>query len=306
MSYAIVVPTYNPGAEWSAWVGAVARQSVKPAVVIVIDSSSTDGQIGSCEPSDWRIVKINTLEFDHGATRNKGFEMAARHDVDFIVSLTQDAILADPHAIERLLEPFADARVAAVCGRQLPRHDANARARFARLFNYPGGSRVNTMADIPERGIKTAFMSNSFAAYRLSAYLGEGGFERPIIFGEDMQLAARLILTGWHTVYCAEAKAIHSHNNGLKADFQRYFDMGVFHRQMPALFEHFGTATGEGFTFFVEEIKYVWHNNIFELPLVFLEVLTKFTAHHCGLNYAKIPNGVRRRLSLNKRYWMYG
>ncbi len=149
MSYAIVVPTYNPGAEWSAWVGAVARQSVKPAVVIVIDSSSTDGQIGSCEPSDWRIVKINTLEFDHGATRNKGFEMAARHDVDFIVSLTQDAILADPHAIERLLEPFADARVAAVCGRQLPRHDANARARF---YNIIIGNNIGRAAACSSRG----------------------------------------------------------------------------------------------------------------------------------------------------------
>ena len=306
MSYAIVVPTYNPGSEWGAWVEAVVRQTVKPEAVIVIDSSSTDGQIGSCEPSAWQIVKIKSVEFDHGGTRNMGFEMAAQHQVDYVVSLTQDSILSDNHSIERLLEPFADAQVAAVCGRQLPRADANARARFARLFNYPEVSRVNAMADIRGRGIKTAFMSNSFAAYRLGAYMSEGGFESPIIFGEDMQLAARLILKGWRTVYCSEAETVHSHNNSLKDDFQRYFDMGVFHRQMPALFECFGTATGEGFSFLAGEIKYVWRNNIFELPMVFLEIFTKFTAHQCGLNYAKIPNGLRRRLSLNKKYWMHG
>jgi len=303
MKYAIVVPTYNPGAAWSDWVEAVVGQSVQPEVVIVIDSSSTDGQIGSCEPSAWHIVKIKSAEFDHGGTRNKGFEMAAQHQVDYVVSLTQDSILADQHAIERLLEPFADAQVAAVCGRQLPRADANVRSKFARLFNYLPVSFINLKENIPERGIKTAFMSNSFAAYRLFAFVEVGRFPEKIIFGEDMYLAAKFILAGWKTYYNGEASSVHSHNYSLFEDFRRYFDIGVFHRVTPFLREQFGTASGEGLKFSIKELGYVAKNRFWAIPMVFLEVFTKFVGYKAGYNYKSIPKSIRVKLSLNRKYW---
>lgn len=72
MSYAIVVPTYNPGPLWSNWVSRVCGQLIKPDAVIVIDSSSTDGVIGQIEPQDWIIKTIAKADFNHGGTRNMG------------------------------------------------------------------------------------------------------------------------------------------------------------------------------------------------------------------------------------------
>lgn len=279
---------------------------MQPAVVIVMDSSSTDGYVGSCEPGSWMVQVLEQHHFDHGGTRNKAFALAATYGVEYVVCLTQDAILADVLAVEKLLEPFADAQVAAVCGRQLPKYDANVRARFARLFNYPQASWENSEDHIPARGIKAAFMSNSFAAYRLSAFLAVDGFPERIIFGEDMYLAARLILSGWKTAYQGDASAVHSHNNTLRDDFRRYFDIGVFHRQTPTLLQNFGKASGEGFHYSIQEIKYVWRNNFLQLPMVFLEIFTKFTAYKLGYHFKLLPVSLIKRMSLNRNYWAHG
>ncbi len=303
MKYAIVVPTYNPGKEWLLWVEAVKQQSLQPDAVIIIDSSSKDGFVGSFEPAHWHIIVINAIDFDHGGTRNKGFEFAQQFNVDFVVTLTQDSILDSPQSIEKLLTPFSEPQVAAVCGRQLPRKDANVRSRFARLFNYRSVSFENSKADISIRGIKTAFMSNSFAAYRLKAFNEIGKFPEKIIFGEDMYISAKLILADWKTFFCSEACSIHSHNYSLLEDFKRYFDIGVFHQQTPFLYENFGGASSEGFKFLMEELKYVAANNILSLPMVFFEIFVKFIGHKAGLNFRMFPNALRRRMSLNKKFW---
>ncbi|BBI49658.1 hypothetical protein HORIV_20790 [Vreelandella olivaria] len=63
-------------------------------------------------------------------------------------------------------------------GRQLPHPDASPIAAHARYFNYPDESRVVATADIPRLGIKTAFLSNSFAAYRREALSARAGFPK--------------------------------------------------------------------------------------------------------------------------------
>src|SRR5690606_19238861 len=108
-------------------------------------------------------VTIPSSQFNHGGTRQM---MVSRNpDYDIYVFLTQDAYLEDADAIENLVAPFHDEKVGAVCGRQLPHKDASPLAEHARLFNYPATSMLKSFEDVPQMGIKTAFMSNSFAAY---------------------------------------------------------------------------------------------------------------------------------------------
>ena len=78
-------------------------------------------------------------------------------------------------------------------------------------------------------GIKAAFLSNSFAAYRRSALESVGGFPSDTIFGEDTFAAAKMLLNGWKIAYSAEATVYHSHNLTFIEEFRRYFDIGVFH-----------------------------------------------------------------------------
>jgi rhamnosyltransferase len=78
---------------------------------------------------------------------------------DVVVYMTQDALLADPHALSRLVSVFPDPDVACAYGRQLPHADASPVAAHARLFNYPDVSRSVSLADKSYLGLKACFMS---------------------------------------------------------------------------------------------------------------------------------------------------
>ena len=222
MRLLLVIPTYNAGNQWQDWIAAYQSQSLKADKVIVIDSSSSDDTVKLAEEAEFSVYSIPQSIFNHGRTRNQAVEFG-KGFTDVVIFMTQDAILASSDSLANLLAPFVDPEVAAVCGRQLPHHDATPLAAHARYFNYPSESRVRTMADISVLGIKTAFMSNSFAAYRLSVFEELGGFPDNTILAEDMYLTAKMILLGYKVVYCAEATVFHSHNYTLKQEFQRYF-----------------------------------------------------------------------------------
>ena len=101
------------------------------------------------------------------------------------------------------------------------------------------------MADSRELGIKTTFLSASFAAYRVQDLLKIGGFQK-INICEDMYVAGRLLLAGKRIAYVAEATARHSHEPKLKDMWCRYREMGRFQKENPWIGESFGRAGGEG------------------------------------------------------------
>src|SRR5690606_14292364 len=94
---------------------------------------------------------------------------------DIYVFLTQDAILQHPNAIDTLLAAFENPQVALAYGRQLPHKDANPIAAHARAFNYGPTPHVVGREDSARMGIKTVFVSNSFAAYRAAVFNVLGG-----------------------------------------------------------------------------------------------------------------------------------
>ena len=119
--------------------------------------------------------------------------------------------------------------VGCASGRQLPHSDASLLASHARHFNYPNVSSIRDEKSISTLGLKAAFCSNSFAAYRVSALYECGGFPLNVILGEDMYVAAKMLLRGYKTAYVANATVYHSHNYSPIEEFKRYFDTGVYH-----------------------------------------------------------------------------
>ncbi len=186
---------------------------------------------------------ISRSSFNHGRTRQLAADLCP--EADIIIYMTQDAILASPDSVKNILTGFNDEKVGAVCGRQLPYPDASPIAAHARLFNYPAVSSVKSKDDIKRIGIKAAFLSNSFAAYRRTALMDVGGFPSNIIFGEDTYVAARMLLAGWKVAYAAEATCYHSHNYRIVEEFRRYFDIGIFHSQEKWFISLLGKAEGE-------------------------------------------------------------
>nr|WP_314116736.1 glycosyltransferase [uncultured Aggregatibacter sp.] len=302
MKFLLCIPTYNSGTLWCDWIEAYQSQLLKADKVIVIDSSSSDNTAKLADESGFLVHSIPKSEFNHGGTRNQAVEFATSF-ADVVVFMTQDAILASPDSLANLLAPFVDPEVAAVCGRQLPHYNATPLAAHARYFNYPSESKVKSQADISMLGIKTAFMSNSFAAYRLSVFEELGGFPDNTILAEDMYLTAKMILSGYKVAYCAEATVFHSHNYTLKQEFQRYFDTGVFQRDQAWLQQIFGKAVAEGKKFMLSELKFLSKNAPHLLPKALLSTFAKWVGFKLGYHYQKLPYAWCRWLSMHKGYW---
>ncbi|MEC9787207.1 glycosyltransferase, partial [Escherichia coli] len=224
----LIIPTYNGGEVWKKSANNIALYSkIQPHDVYVIDSESEDDTVQVAKAHGFNVKIIEGASFNHGGTRNQAItDNGVVYDVAILI--TQDAIPLDGF-VNKILSAFEDPLVACAYGRQLPHENANSIAQHARFFNYPAKSVVNTKENIPEYGIKTAFTSNSFCAYRVSIFNLLGGFPDNTILSEDMYYAAKAINAGYKVAYVSEAQVMHSHNYSPIEEFKRYFDIGVFH-----------------------------------------------------------------------------
>lgn len=297
---ACVIPTYNGLSEIGRLLDSLERQEAQ-FDILAVDSSSTDGTYELLRSRLKNVSVIPGSDFNHGGTRQKMVHENPQYDI--YVFLTQDAMLEDEFAIERILVPFNNSEVGAVCGRQLPHYDATPIAAHARIFNYPDITRVKSIDDVPELGLKTAFISNSFSAYRRTTLMHVGGFPVHVIFAEDMFVAGKMILAGFKVVFAGEARCRHSHNYSISQEFKRYFDMGVFHARESWVRQCFGGAGGEGLRFVLSELKFLGFKRLFIWPEAILRNIAKFAGYNIGQYEKCLPISIKRNFSMYKRYW---
>lgn len=299
---AVIIPTFNGGEVWLRCLNALRQQVFQPDCVVIVDSGSTDDTDKAAEKMGYDLVRIAKQAFDHGGTRQMAAERLAGFDV--LVYLTQDAVLATPNALAQLVAPFADPKVGTAYGRQLPRQGAGAIEAHARLFNYPPQSSARTLVDKAHIGIKAAFTSNSFAAYRTTALSAVGGFPAKLILGEDMVVAARMLQAGWKVAYVAEAQVWHSHGYSVAQEFKRYFDIGVMHQDQAWILQEFGKPEGEGRRFVRSELNYLKEYAPWALPSAFIRTLAKYLGYKLGRHSSSLPLLIKRKLSMHRGYWV--
>lgn len=297
---ACVVPTYNGRQDLARLLASLKRQSASFDLLIV-DSSSTDGTYELAKTECRNVLRIPSREFNHGGTRQLMVDQYPDYDV--YIYLTQDAYLEDECALQNMLEHFNNPEVGAVCGRQLPHHDANILSQHARLFNYPSDTQIKTIADAPRLGIKTAFMSNSFSGYRRQALTAVGGFPSHVILSEDMYVAAKMLMAGWNIVYSGSAACRHSHNYSIYEEFRRYFDVGVFQGREAWIGQRFGGAGGEGLRFVKSELGFVGYKRFYLYPLLILRTVAKLLGYKLGQKERYLPLQLKRKLSMYRGYW---
>ncbi|WP_081410940.1 glycosyltransferase [Desulfotruncus alcoholivorax] len=300
INFSLVVPTLNAGRDFELFLKSIKKQSVTPGQVIVIDSESDDNTANIAGKYGCNVLSIKRRDFNHGSTRQFGAEFA---NTDVVVFLTQDAILANENSLGNIIKCFSDPAIGAAYGRQLPYKNALPIGAHARLFNYPPESRIKSLEDAQELGIKTAFISNSFAAYRKTVLKEVGGFPGNVILSEDTYVAAKMLLAGWKIYYCAEAQVYHSHDYSIWQEFKRYFDIGVFHGREQWIREAFGQAEGEGLKYIVSELKYLWANGKNFIPKACLQNLCKILGYKLGFKEEFFPLWLKKRLSMNRQHW---
>ncbi len=300
MTISVIIPTYNAEKYLPALLEKLKQQTLS-FELIIIDSSSVDDTVNIANTYTDTIIIIPTEEFDHGGTRTK---VAMRAKGDIVVFLTQDALPYDDTAIERLVESFHDTDVAASYGRQLPYASTSLFGKHLRDFNYRAVSYKRSMDDAKAYGIKTAFLSDSFAAYRKSVLEELGWFKDGLILGEDTYVGAKVIMAGHSIYYNAEAQVYHSHSYTLLQEFRRYFDIGVFHKNESWILDTFGKAEGEGMKYVKSELKFLIDNNAYlKIPEFFIRNGLKFIGYKLGQRYNSLPIELSKKLSMHKRWW---
>lgn len=300
---ALIILTHNAMSTIEQQISALQQQSLQPGMILFVDTASTDGTQEVIKKYGFNCYGLKKTEFDHGATRQFAIGLV---DAEIYIFMTQDAIPADDDAIKNLVAIFAtDAKVGCAYGRQLPFQNAAPLEAHARLFNYKAESSIFSYEDRKKYGIKTCFNSDSFAAYRKSVLAEVGGFPKKIIFGEDMYVAAKMLMQGWKVAYRAEAKVYHSHNYNFPQEFMRYFDIGVFHQDNLWILENFGTAHGEGLKYARSVISYcIAARAYLSLFKALGNLGAKFFGYKLGRNYKLLMPMLRKKFSKSPAaYW---
>lgn len=302
IKFLVIIPVYNPDDKFKHLLQMLQKQSLADCRVLLIDSGIHHEYMTFIKNNSRFIIKkISGNEFNHGGTRQLAMDLYPNYDV--YVFLTQDAILANEKSIENLISCFNDSAVGCAYGRQLPYDNASFFSQIARFNNYGEKSYIRTFNDRKKYGLKTCFISNSFAAYRKEAMLDVYGFPTNTILSEDMCVAAKMLKKGWMVAYNADAQVYHSHNYSILQEFKRYFDIGVFHARESWICDSFGQAEGNGMNFVKNEIRAIMRKN----PLLIFEMIVrdgmKFIGYRLGRQEAKLPVALKQHISMTRKYW---
>jgi rhamnosyltransferase len=297
----LIIPTFNADKYLANLLDKINKQPAKNCELVIIDSSSKDKTVEIAKAYTNNVVAIPQAEFDHGGTRSLAKDLC---DGDIIVYLTQDALPLSVDDITRLVAVFEDDSIGAAYGRQLPYEETNLFGKHLREFNYSDTSYVRSLADKDQYGIKTAFLSNSFAAYRRTAMDQIGWFKDGLILGEDTYAGAKLLQAGYKLAYVAEAQVYHSHSYTIVQEFKRYFDIGVFHQMESWILQDFGKPEGEGMRYIKSEFRFLLTNKAYHLiPEFFIRNGMKFIGYKMGKHYSKLPKSWIKKFSMHHRWW---
>lgn len=297
----LIIPTYKPDQTFDELLRRINEQTIRPNRIIVMNTQEEYMDESKYNYLDnLEVIHIKKEEFDHGGTRNFAVGIS---NADYVFLMTQDAIPADRHLIEKILKGFEHQGVAAVYGRQLPRKNASVIESYTRSFNYPDEDMVKGKEDVERLGIKTYFCSNVCAAYNREIYEKLGGFVTKTIFNEDMIMSYHLIQAGYKIAYASQAKVIHSHHYTYRQQFTRNFDLAVSQKQYAYIFDSVKSET-EGIKLVKQSIRYLLNQRKAYLILdLILQSGFKFLGYRCGKNYDKLPKSLVKKLSMNKSYW---
>ena len=234
----LFVPTWNAGPEFATILERWRAQELDRAFEIVaIDSGSSDGTLDLLRGAGVRVTEIPNREFNHGLTRNRGIELCRG---DIVVLTVQDALPKDLQWMQRLVDCFADSRVAGAFGRQEARADANPFIRD-RLKSWVAGQDEARVHEIesedefwklaPLERLQRVAFDNVSSAVRKSAMKEIPFRERK--FGEDIDWSQRALLAGHRTVFEPRSVVIHSHDNSAWYEFKRtYADHSNLHETL--------------------------------------------------------------------------
>ena len=234
----IVIPVLNGMATLPAVLDAIAGQEHQPRDIIAIDSGSTDASVACLERAGAEVIRIASGTFNHGLSRNAA---VARARGRLIVLLVQDAIPVGSGWLEALTAPFeGDPQLAGTFARQAPVDGATALTCWSLERWIAAGEHgrvVGPLAQDAFRAMSPAERHDACAFDNVCACIRRAAWDRHpfarVTIGEDLEWARDVLLDGWKIAYVPGARVRHSHDRGVRYEYER---TRAVHARLAALF----------------------------------------------------------------------
>ena len=304
MTVEVIIPVYRPGKELAKLLNRINQQTLKAGRVLLMHTE--DGMDLSwvqdiCGETPVKEILVEPEAFDHGGTRHLAMEES---QADIVICMTQDAVPMNRELFAELVAALVQEETVAVAyARQIAGKDGDILEAYARKFNYPSESKVKSADDLKTMGIKTYFCSNVCAAYKRRIYEEIGGFEKHIIFNEDMVYAAKAVKSGYKIAYQADAVVEHTHTYTAIEQLRRNFDLGVSQANYPEIFQEISSEK-EGIRLVIRTAGYLLKKKKpLDIPRFGVNSVCKYMGYRLGRVYRKLPEKWVRKLTMNRRYW---
>lgn len=218
-SVSVVIRAYNEGSHLGRLLDGLAKQSVQPDEIIVVDSGSSDDTVAIALEHGCRVVNIAKDDFSFGRSLNYGCD-AATGEILLIMSAHVYPIY-DSY-IEKMMIAFSKPGVAIAYGRQV----GDDRTKFSE-------SRIMLKWFPPESIWDQGHpFSNNANAAVLRTTWQQNRYDEELTGLEDLDFANRVIAAGERVAYVAEAPVVHVHEETWAIIRNRYKREAVAYKRI--------------------------------------------------------------------------
>jgi len=204
LSISVLLAGHNEGASLRQTVAGLREQTRGALQIVVVDDGSTDNMMAVGQ----QLKAEGSIDVFLATGLRSGKSAAANFGLNYctgdIVIIADIDTSFDRDAMERMIEPFVDPAVGAVCGNIAVRNaDASVIARFQAiqyLLSISLGRRITNMLDV------VFCVSGAFGAFRIEALRSVGGLD--VGPGEDADVTIKLRRAGWKIRFQPEAWAL--------------------------------------------------------------------------------------------------
>jgi cellulose synthase/poly-beta-1,6-N-acetylglucosamine synthase-like glycosyltransferase len=206
LTFSVVIAGHNEAKALRRCVAAIREQTImgdgRGEIIVIDDGSSDDTARVMADLRRQGAVDV-ALALGLRGGKSAAVYLGLRHCTRDVVIIVDVDTSFDRDAFERLLEPFANPEIGAVCGNLRLRNPlVSMVTRFQAieyLISISLGRRVSDVLGV------LSIVSGAFGAFRREVLQAVGGYDVEV--GEDADLTLKLIWAGWRIAFAPEARA---------------------------------------------------------------------------------------------------